>query len=74
MEGFLRDFLASGKKLLDDTKQIKMKTAKQKKKAAEPLSDDPHKNFVRRVIAEKPKKKEIVDDIKKFISAAEADL
>lgn len=74
MEGFLRDFLSSGKKLLDDTKQSKIKTPQQRKKAAEPLSDDPHKNFIRRVIAEKPKKKEVVEDIKKFIESAEADL
>lgn len=74
MEGFFKEFLASGRKLLDDTKQIKMKTPQQKKKAAEPLSDDPHKNFIRRVISERPKKKEVVDDIKKFIASAEADL
>jgi hypothetical protein len=38
------------------------------------LSDDPHAVFVRRVVHEKPKKPEIVEQIKRFIVVAEANL
>ena len=74
MDSLLRDFLASGKKLLNDTKEKKIKTAQQRKKAQEPLDADPHKNFIRRVVSEKPKKAEVVEDIKKFIKGAEEEL
>jgi len=74
MEGFLKEFMSSGRKLLDDTKQQKLKTPQAKKKAAEPLDADPHKNFIRRVTTEKPKRAEIVEDLKKFIAGAEAEL
>jgi hypothetical protein len=35
---------------------------------------DPHKVFVKYAIDNRPKKSELVDDIKKFIKAAEAEL
>jgi hypothetical protein len=39
-----------------------------------PGSDDPHKTFVKNAITSKPKKTELVEDIKKFIKTAEAHL
>lgn len=74
MEGILRDFMSSGKRLLTDTKQMKIKDPKKKKAAIDTPEADPHKNFIRRVCMEKPKKSEVVDDIKKFIAGAEAEL
>jgi hypothetical protein len=79
MGDYLKDFLASGKKLLTDTKtpkQIKI-TAKDKSKLANPAAGsgpetDPHKVFVKRAIDEKLKKEDIVKQIQKFCDAADA--
>jgi hypothetical protein len=74
-------FFKSGKSLLADTKAPKpTTTAGEKKratKAAEmsgPGMDDPHAVFVRRVVTEKPKPKDVVEQLKRFITAAEAAL
>jgi hypothetical protein len=52
--------------------------AKKSKSAAQPapaaVSDDPHRIFVRKCVTEKPKVKDIVEGIKRFIDAAEAEL
>lgn len=74
MEGILRDFMTSGKRLLADTKQIKIADPKKKKAAIDTPDTDPHKTFIRRTTTEKPKKAELVEDIKKFIAGAEAEL
>lgn len=73
MSEALKDFLASGRKLLGDTKTP---TAKETKKqppsvGSGPVETDPHKIFQRRTIQEKPKKSEVVEDMKKFIKQAE---
>jgi hypothetical protein len=84
MDDHFKHFLDSGKKLLRDTKAPRRPAAaapvKGKKDTgpAQPsmssLSDDPHAVFVRRVVHEKPKKPEIVEQIKRFIVVAEANL
>ena len=77
----VRAFFQSGKSLLADTKAPrKVTTAGERKKAAKaaemtgPGLDDPHAVFVRKVTTEKPKPKEVVEQIKRFIAAAEAAL
>ena len=76
MSDILKDFLASGRKLLDDTKSPTAKTTKKQPPAVStaPVETDPHKIFERRTIQEKPKKSEVVEDIKKFIKQAEDEL
>jgi hypothetical protein len=75
MEGFLREFFSSGKRLLDDTKQVKISNPKKRTGEMNPVAEtDPHRLFVRRTIAEKPKKADLVKDIQKFIAGAEAEL
>ena len=72
MSNPLADFMKSGKKLLEDTKLPKLAPAKNAKIPA--VTGDPHKMFVRRTIQERPKKAEVVAELKKFISAAEEQL
>jgi len=75
MSDYLGQMLSSGKKLIIDTKVLK-------KPKAPPISiekatfveSDPHKAFVRRCIAERPKKEDVVKELKRFIVAAEAEL
>lgn len=76
----VRAFFQSGKSLLADTKAPrKINTIGERKKAAKaemsgPGLDDPHAVFVRKVTTEKPKPKEVVEQLKRFIAAAEATL
>ena len=74
MDNFLKQFLDSGKKVLLDTKAPRpTQTSKQKGKIADTsMEGDPHKVFVRRCISEKPKKAEVVKELKRFIEAEEA--
>ena len=81
MSDYLKDILSSGKRILADTKQprkTEVKTADGKKKPVPamdtPTESDPHKNFIKRTIQEKPKQKAVVEEIKKFIKSAEDDL
>ena len=78
MDATLKDFLASGKALLTDTKtprKVAAKTQKLKKEAlGGPPETDPFKIFVKRVVDAKPPKKEMVAEFKRFISAAESEL
>jgi hypothetical protein len=73
MSEALKDFLASGRKLLGDTKTPKAKETKKQPPSvgSGPVETDPHKIFQRRTIQEKPKKSEVVEDMKKFIKQAE---
>lgn len=81
MGDYLKEFLASGKKLLTDTKtpkQVKV-VAKGTGKVTAPAAGsgpetDPHKIFVKRAIQEKLKKTEIVKEIQKFCDAEDAKL
>ena len=74
MDSTLKDMLQSGRRLLVDTKQKKVSGAKKpnpSKDLVEPTETDPYRVFSRRVIAERPKKDEILKDIHRFIKAAE---
>ena len=84
MDETYKQFLDSGKKILHDTKAprraetVVAKGGGKAKGPAQPapsnMSDDPHKVFIRRVVGEKPKKQDIVEQIKRFIDVAESDL
>jgi hypothetical protein len=83
MDETYKQFLNSGKRILHDTKaprrpETTVAKGKADKGPAKPapsnMSDDPHKVFIRRVVGEKPKKQDIVDQIKQFIEIAESDL
>lgn len=76
MDGNFKQFLESGKHLLSDTKTPKQKpskTAPTPAKMDEPVGDA-HDVFIKRTIKEKPSKKEIVEELKKFITVAERDI
>lgn len=72
----LKEFLNSGKKIITDTKLPKVKTSKSvKEEVIEPKQEgDIHQVFVKRTIQDKPKKSEIIEDFKKFITLAEKEL
>lgn len=75
MSDYLKSFFDTGKKLLDDTKKPRaLATKKQNVADMSQVEADPHKNFIKRTISEKPKKAEVVKDIKKFIEMYEAEL
>ncbi len=72
-----KQFLASGRTLLVDTKTPRKVAAKTQKIAPEALGHvetDPYKIFIKKVTQEKPKKVELVKEFKRFIEAAEAQL
>jgi hypothetical protein len=74
MDSTLKALFDSGRKLLVDTKTPKLTPSKPPKKMDAPVSGDPHKVFVQRTVQEKPKAKDVVEDFKKFITAAEQEL
>jgi hypothetical protein len=79
MSDYLSQLLKSGRMILADTKQVKIPPSKKKGKASMDdvmgkMEQDPHKNFIKWCISEKPKPKEIVAQLKKFIEGAEAEL
>lgn len=70
----LKNMIESGRRLLVDTKQRKTTGPKKpnpSKDLIEPAETDPYRVFVRRVIAERPGKTEMLKDIHRFIKAAE---
>ena len=74
MDAALKALQESGKRLLVDTKQRKTSGPKKpnpSKDLIEPAETDPYRVFVRRVIAERPGKQEILKDIQRFIKVAE---
>lgn len=89
MDATLKGLIESGRQLITDTKArrpVSVTTEKQAKAlrkkhgataaamASGPEETDPYKVFAKRCINEKPKKADVVDDIKRFIAAAEAKL
>lgn len=82
MSDYLKDILASGKTLLQDTKvpkQAKVTTGSKGKipnpaAGSMPGETDPHKIFVKRAIKERLKKSEVKEEIQKFCDAADAEL
>lgn len=71
---YLKDVMASGRKILGDTKIPKMTKETKPSSLANKPEADPHKVLVKRAIQEKPKKQELVEEFKRFIKAAEEDL
>ena len=74
MDSTLKTMMEAGKRLLVDTKQRRTAGAKKpnpSKDLIEPAETDPYRVFVRRVIAERPGKAEILKDIHRFIKVAE---
>lgn len=69
----LRQFLSSGKQLIEDTKVPRKVSAKQQKAVQSKPEElgDPHKVFIRRTIQDKPKKAEIVKEFERFIKVEE---
>jgi len=81
MSDYLKDVLASGKKLLTDTKARNKVVKKEEKpgKVPNPAAGsgpetDPHKIFVKRMIQERPKKSELVEEVQKFCAEADSKL
>lgn len=79
MDSTLKSLLDSGRRILSDSKtprlaQKKKEVSRDEALGAGPAETDPHKVFVKRTINEKPKKAELIKDIKRFIQVAEADL
>lgn len=77
MSDYLSQILKSGKKLLNDTKVPATKEKREtvaKSATAPPTDSDPHKAFIKRTISEKPKKLDVVEDLKRFIKTEEAKL
>ena len=71
-DGVLKEFLQSGRALLTDTKLPKTQSIKAPKKGLDtPVTRDAHETLIRRCIDEKISKKDIVEEIKKFIKAGE---
>lgn len=77
-DGFVAEFLKSGKALISDTKTPKVKS--ESVKATKPeqkalvVDSDAHKVLIRRAVTDKMKKSDLVEEFKKFILAAEAEL
>jgi hypothetical protein len=78
MSDILKEFLASGKRMISDTKQPKVKTTpvnkKHKEEALAEDEPDPHKRFVKYCIKNKPDTKEMIKEFEKFIEVEEAKL
>lgn len=78
MDGNYRDFMSSGKALITDTKtpKVKSESVKAAKRGLEAVIEekDPHRVLIRRCIDDKISKKDVVEEFKKFIDAAEAAL
>jgi len=71
MSSVFKDFMSSGRKILADTKQPPTEKKAKPSTINNPPEGDPHKVFVKRAIAEKPKKADIVEEMKRFTKAAE---
>jgi hypothetical protein len=81
MDPTLKALFESGRTLLADTKMPrKLPTKSQKVSKSEamgaptPAETDPYKVFIKKCVLEKPKKKEVLDSLKRFIVAAEAEV
>lgn len=74
-DGNFKEFLASGRSLITDTKTAKVKSESVKKAPVgmntPPLEKDPHRVLIRRCIDDRIKKSDVVEEFKKFIETAE---
>ena len=76
MDNNYREFVASGRALITDTKTAKVKAVSVKAPAkaidAVPVgSQDPHRVLIKRCIDDKIKKSDVIEEFKKFIQSAE---
>lgn len=71
MSSVLKDLMSSGRKILADTKAPAPDKKVKASTINNPVESDPHKIFVKRTIAEKPKKAEVVEEMKRFVKQAE---
>jgi hypothetical protein len=82
MGDYLKEVLASGRKILVDTKTPRKALEPDKKSGkvpnpaagSAPHETDPHKIFVKRAVKEKLKKTEIVEEVQKFCDDADSKL
>jgi hypothetical protein len=82
MDKFLKEFLASGKQLVKDSKIPRQAQTKRTEKkgipspasGSMPDETNPHKIFVSRVINQKMKGKDIVADIQRMCDAEDSKL
>jgi hypothetical protein len=78
MDSSFKDFLSSGKRMITDTKQPKVKTsavpAKKKSDALDGDDPDPHRRFVKYCVKNKPEAKDLIKEFEKFIEIEEAKL
>lgn len=81
MSDYLNQLMKSGRMILGDTKQTKIPPTKAGKKGKASMAEvsgvmeqDPHRNFIKWCVSEKPKAKEIIKQFQKFIEGAEAAL
>lgn len=75
MSDYLKNVLSNGAQLVNNTKAPKKaKAAPTSIEKAKVPETDPHKAFVRRCVQERPKKEDVVKELRRFIEAAEAEL
>jgi len=78
MDGNFKEFMASGKGLITDTKtpKVKAQSVKASKVGLEAPVEckDPHRMLIKRCIDDRIKKSEVIEEFKKFIDSAEAQL
>ena len=77
MSDYLKQFLSKGGRILGDTKEPGVKKVIAKVAPAPlgtPAPEDPHRAFIDRCIQEKPKKVDIVEDLKRFVKIEDAKL
>jgi hypothetical protein len=74
MDNNFKEFLSSGRALITDTKtpKVKSESVKAPKKGTDvPVSSDPHRVLIKRMIEDKIKKSDVIEEFKKFIQEAE---
>jgi hypothetical protein len=76
MDGTLKQFMESGKHLIQNTRLPKQKPSNIAPSPAkqDEFIGDAHQVFVRRTKKELPKKLEVVEELKKFIKVAEQNI
>ena len=74
MSDYLNELSTRGCRILADSKTRPVKAAPKPPPINTPAETDPHRAFIKRTIQERPKKAEVVEEIKKFIRQAEEKL
>lgn len=76
MDGTLKQFMESGRHIIQDSKLPKQKPSKvaPTPEKMDEFVGDAHQVFVRRTKKELPKKLDVVEELKKFIKVAEANI